>query len=292
MKSRITRIGLFIILVVAFVSCRDEIKLFDKLDRDTEVKLYFLSSQVMGPNIDKAKTDFQKKNESFYIDNPEAIKLIKQNWVYPVAEHFDNFIADYYLTYTEDGIYRGRISIDLQSGLAISGYGPSQFDIKNLEDLQDYIKPLKYQFFEFSNIQEARVFYTAIKDKHWLLPSPNDDEYYKWLEFEGECIVQINNKQFARDKDIKKAFDKYMPKRFPDTKLHYNIFRFTPQNSTVRICSNKDLSDKFPEEFHITIPWQKYSSIIIPLVNFDEQELKEVLFTSNIRKYKIIDKIE
>ena len=286
------KIFAFILLSIILFSCENKTELLEKTNIDNDVKFYFLSSEIMGPNIQKEKTEFHKKNSSFYIDSKEAIEILKQEWKYESVTNFDDFVADYYLTYSENGLYRGQISIDLNNEIAISGYGPTRFNRGSLESIQKYIKPLKTKFLQFKNLVEARIFYSKIKDKGWLLPSPNDNEYYKWLEFDGETIIQVNNKKFARDKDINKAFKKYMPKRFPNDKHYYNIFRFTPQNSTIRICSNSNLSERFPEEFHTIIEWKKYDAIILPLVNFDEQQLKEILFAFNITQYNIIDKIE
>jgi len=289
----LSRIVIFIILFIGLTSCQEEnVSLLNQIDETKSMKFLFLSSQIMGPNMEKKTTDFQEKNQSFYIDNPEAIKLIKQSWVFPVVKNFDNFSADYYLTYTENGTYRGKISIDLLNEMAVSGYGPTGFDYNKITELQKYIKPLKTKFLELHDLSEARRFYNAISNKNWILPSSNDEEYYKWLDFEGETIIQINNKKFARDKDLKKAFKKYMPKRFPNDKYHYNIFRFTMKNSNVRICSNKDLSEKFPEDFHLIIPWKKYNSIIIPLVDYNPEELKAILTQQRISHYKELDKIE
>ena len=289
----LSRIIIFSTLLISLISCQEkEIAIFEKIDENKPMKFYFISSQIMGPNLNKKETDFQLKNQSFFIDNPEAIKIMKQTWAFPVSEAFDNFSADYYLTYTENNIYRGKVSIDLLNKIAISGYGPTTFDYKRITELQKYIKPLRTKFLEFHDLKEARIFYKAIEKKNWILPSSNDSEYYKWLDFTGETIIQINNKKFARDKDLKKAFKKYMPLRFPKEKYDYNIFRFTPQNSNVRICSNIDLSDKFPEDFHIIIPWEKYNRIIIPLVNYDSKELDNILKNKQISNYKEIDKIE
>jgi len=282
---------IFVFLSSIFlISCQNKAILLDNIN--TNLEFYFISSEIMGPNTEKEQTNFQKKNNSFYIDNKEAVEILKKEWKYRSIKNFDNFVADYYLTYTENGIYRGEISIDLSNNIAVSGYGPTYFDARSLDKIQKYIKPLKTKFFEFTNLSEAKLFYKAIKDKHWILPSSNDVEYYKWTEFDGETIIQVNNKKFARDKDIKKAFDKYMPKQFPNDEYYYNIFRFTPQNSSIRICSNIDLSKKFPKEFHVIVPWKKYDNIIIPLINYNEIELTKILFAFNIQQYKIIDKIE
>jgi hypothetical protein len=104
--------------------------------------------------------------------------------------------------------------------------------------------------------------------------------------------VQVNNKQFARDKDIAKAFKKYMPIRFPDQEHHYNIFKFTNENSTIRICSQEDLSAKFPKDFHILIPWRTFNTVILPLVNFDKSRLEQLLNKIDTTDYRIINKIE
>jgi len=197
---------IFTLLSITFLSCNTKAELLENTKPENNVKFYFLSSDIMGPNIKKDKTNFQKKNSSFLIDNKIAIEILKQKWKYNSIEEFNEFTADYYLTYSENGIYRGKISIDLQNQIAISGYGPTKFDSKSLESIQEYIKPLKTKFLEFTDLKEARTFYDKIKDKDWLLPSPNDMEYYKWLEFDGETIIQVNNQKFARDKDINKAF--------------------------------------------------------------------------------------
>ncbi len=286
------KISLFFLSSIFLISCQNKAILLENINIDSNLEFYFISSEIMGPNTQKEKTDFQKQNASFYIDNKEAVKILKKEWQYESIKNFDNFVADYYLTYTENGKYRGKISIDLSNNIAVSGYGPTYFNKKSLNDIQKYIKPLKTQFFEFTDLSEARKFYNAIKNKNWILPSSNDIEYYKWTEFDGESIIKVNDKQFARDKDIKKAFKAYMPKRYPNDKFYYNIFRFTPQNSSIRICSNKDLSERFPKDFHVIVPWKKYDSIILPLINYDEKELKEIISGINIHQYKIIDKIE
>jgi len=283
---------LLIILSIFFISCDKEIALLNQLDTDKDVKFYFMSSEIMGPNNPHELSNFQNKNHSFYIDDKGTIEKIKETWVYNSTSSFDNFTADYFITYTEDGEYKGKISIDLENNIAISGYGPTNFDKEQLFGLDKFIKPLYTKFFNFENLEEARIFYNRIKDKKWLLPSPNDKEYYKWTEYEGECIVKVNNQKFARDKDINKAFKKYMPKKFSDIDIYYNIFRFTSQNSTIRICSNSDISNEFPEEFHVIIPWQKYNNIILPLVNFNNTELEQIINTENLSKFTIIDKIE
>ena len=286
-----TKLFIYILISISLFSCQENISLLKELDNSKDVKFYFISSKIMGPNTEKKATDFQKEYNSFYIDDKKAIEILKNNWKYPSSQTFDNFIADYDLTYTEDHIYRGKISIDLANNIAISGYGPTSFDSESLNEIKDYIKPLKIRFFEFNNLNEARLFYKEIPKK-WLLPSPNDEEYYKWTEYEGETIIQVNNKKFARDKDIKKAFKKYMPKRFADSKHYYNIFRFTSENSTVRICSNEDLSEKFPEDFRVIVAWKAYNAIILPLINFDESELNKIISNNQLSAYKIIDKIE
>jgi hypothetical protein len=288
----IYKILLYITIVYLITSCQNTPKLLNNLDTDQEIVFYFISSEKMGPNTNKELSNFQKENHSFYIDNKEAIQQLKKDWVYPSTNQFDNFIADYYISYTENGVYKGKISIDLKNNIAISGYGPTEFNNEDLLRLKEYIKPLNTKFFEFFDLFEARIFYKLIKDKNYLLPSPNNEEFYIWNEFKGECIIKVNNKKFARDKDIKKAFKKFMPKKFPNDKFHYNIFKFTTMNSTIRICSNKDLTSEFPEDFHLVIPWAPYSNIILPLVNFDEEYLNRIISENNLSKFRIIDKIE
>lgn len=279
-------------LCLALLSCTNKVTLLEELDCDNDVKLYFISSEQMGPNTGKQISEFQKKHSSFYIDDISTIEQLKEYWDFPVTKDFDAFTADYFLTYTENGEFRGKISLDLSNNIAISGYGPSEFDANTLLNLEDNIKTIEPQFFEFHNLKEARSFYKAIKDKQWLLPSPNDKEYYQWLNFDGESIIQVNNKKFARDKDINKAFEAYMPLRFQDHKFYYNIFRFTHENSTVRICSDQDLSERFPEDFHVSIPWKAYNSVILPLIQYDTKELQAILSQLQLHQYTIIDKIE
>lgn len=286
------KIVILLSLGLAIWSCTNKVELLDQLNPENNVKLYFISSEHMGPNTGKELPEFQKKQASFYIDDIVTIKQLKKNWRFPVTKDFDEFSADYVLTYTENGVFRGKISLDLAKNLAISGYGPSQFDQNSLSILKGKMKNLSPKFFEFHDLNEARCFYKAIKDKQWLLPSPNDKEYYQWMDFDGESIVQVNNKKFARDKDINKAFEAYMPLRFPDDVFYYNIFRFTPENSTIRICSNVDLSDRFPEEFHIRIPWKIYPSIVLPLLNYNQTELQAIITKNHLQHYTIIDKIE
>jgi hypothetical protein len=246
----------------------------------------------MGPNNNRDLHPFQSKHQSFYIDDKESIQKIKDLWQFNATTKIDDFTADYFISYTEDGIYRGKVSIDLVNGLAISGYGPSVFDIEKLTALEDQIKPLNHKFIEFTNIESARNFYKSIEDKQCLLPSENDEEFYIWTKYNGECIVQVNNKDFARDKDINKAFKAYMPKRFPNQDYHYNIFRFTAQNSTVRICSMEDLTSMFPKDFVQILAWQPFKTVILPLVNFDNHELEQILSNINKDDYRFIDKIE
>jgi len=286
------KIIFILIAIFSLSSCQENIALLSQLDTSKDIKFYFISSEIMGPNSRKNLSEFQTKNHSFYIDDKQSIEYIKEHWVYPSTKEFDNFIGDYTLIYTENGKYKGKISIDLEQNIAISGYGPTTFNETDLKVLEKKIKPLETRFFSFQDLNEARLFYSKIQNKNWLLPSPNDKEYYKWTEFEGECIIKINNKKFARDRDIEKALKKYLPKQFVNDKFYYNVFRFTTQNSTIRMCSNKDLSKKFPEDFHVIIPWKKYNNIIIPLVNFEQQKLQEILFAYNIKKYTIINKIE
>lgn len=275
-----------------FFSCEDKVHILAPINSQNNSKIYFLSSEAMGPNTNQYFSDFQKKNQSFYINDKNAIDLLKKIWVYDPAQNFDYFVANYYVCYTENNEYRGQIMIDLEHNLAISGFGPSLFNSHSLDTIQNYIKPLNSIFFEFFDLNQARNFYAAIKDKNWLLPTPNANEYYKWVEFDGECIIQVNNKKFARDKDIQKAFDKYMPLKFPNQQLDYNIFKFTSENSSVRICSNQDLTNQFPEEFHIIIPWKRYDKIIIPLINFNKSDLDTILSQKQINHYQIIDHIE
>lgn len=285
---------ILIILIIASIlaSCNNKAGLLKQLDTSKDIKFYFMSSEIMGPNNLHKISDFQEKHQSFYIDTPEAIELMKENWKYNSTSNFDNFTADYFITYTENGEYKGKISLDLENNIAISGYGPTSFDKEQLFMLGEYAKPIDSQFLKFNNLDEARIFYNLIKDKNWLLPSPNDEEYYKWAEYDGESIIKVNNKKFARDKDIKKAFKKYMPERFSKQDVYYNIFRFTSENSTVRICSNTDISNDFPEDFHVIIPWQKYSNIILPLVNYNNSELGDIIKTHQLSEFTIIDKIE
>ena len=140
------KILIYILLLINLVSCQDKVSLLKELDTNKNVKFYFLSSEIMGPNIEKEKTEFQKTNKSFIIEDHKALKILKQNWKFSSTEDFDNFSADYYITYTEDNIYRGKISIDLASELAVSGYGPTKFNNQRLHEIQDYIKPLTSKF--------------------------------------------------------------------------------------------------------------------------------------------------
>jgi len=289
---KINKIIIIIILSLAFISCDNKIALLNQLDTNKAVKFYFMSSEIMGPNNLHEISDFQKKHRSFYIENLDALELMKKNWKYNSTSDFDNFTADYFITYSENGEYKGKISVDLKNNIAISGYGPTNFDKQHLFMLDEYAKPINSKFFKFSNLKEARIFYNLIKDKNWLLPSPNDKEYYKWLEYEGESIIKVNNKKFARDKDINKAFKKFIPNKFPNQDIYYNIFRFTSENSTVRICSNTDLTKDFPEDFHVIIPWQKYNNIILPLIDFNTFDLDEIIKKHQLSEFTIIDKIE
>lgn len=281
----------FILILLTLFSCQKTIPLLGELDHKKDVKFYFLSSEIMGPNTTRELSDFQKEFGSFYIEDEKMIQVLKEQWAFAPVEQFDNFIADYYLTYTEDGIYRGKISIDIKNNLAVSGYGPTTFDKESLYDLKDVAKKLNPIFVQFEELDQARTFYQNV-DKSYLLASDNDTEFYKWVEFDGESILKVNNKQFARDIDINKAFKEYMPKRFAEEKHYYNIFRFTPENSTIRLCSNKDLSEKFPEDFYVKIPWKRYNTIILPLINISHEQFDAIIAKHQISKFKIIDKIE
>ncbi len=286
------QILLWIIISLTLSSCKDTVNIFEQLDTHKDVKIYFLSSEIMGPNNNRDLHPFQTKHRSFYIDDKASIQALKKLWQFKSTHQINHFTADYFISYTENGVYRGKISIDLVNGLAVSGYGPSEFDLETLQSLESHFKPLDYKFIAFDNLESARQFYNNIKDKQWLLPSENDEEFYMWTRYNGECIVQVNNKDFARDKDIKKAFEAYMPKRFPNTDYHYNIFRFTAQNSSVRICSMEDLSNKFPKDFKPILPWQPFKTVILPLVNYDNQQLEQELSLIDKKDYRFIDKIE
>jgi len=282
----------FLILILFLYSCHSKVELLQGADTNQKPMLLFISSEIMGPNSKSNLNDFQKMHASFYIDDPEAIKALKQKWVFKALEIPGQFEANYQIIYTEDGQFRSQTGVDIQANIAIGGFGPSEFDLSALESFKNHFKPLNYKFLSFDSLQHARRFYQNIKAFNWILPTANLQEYLQWVSFNGECIVQINNTQFARDKDVEKALKDYMPKRFVNDTVYYKLFRFTPENSTVRICSNADLSSKFPPEFKAAIPWKSYQNIIIPLIHFDEVQLNQILRSDTTLNFKVLDKIE
>ncbi len=282
----------FLISILFLYSCHSKVELLEGADTNQKPMLLFISSEIMGPNSKLNLNDFQKMHASFYIDNPEAIKALKQKWVFNALEIPEQFEANYQVIYTEDGQFRSQTGVDIQANIAIGGFGPSEFDLSALESFKNHFKPLNYKFLSFDSLQHARRFFQNIKAFNWILPTANLQEYLQWGSFNGECIVQINNAQFARDKDVEKALKDYMPKRFINDTVYYKLFRFTPENSTVRICSNADLSSKFPPEFKVAIPWKSYQNIIIPLIHFDEVKLNQILKSDTTLNFKVLDKIE
>ncbi|MBN2668870.1 MAG: hypothetical protein JXR60_06555, partial [Bacteroidales bacterium] len=251
-----------------------------------------LSSEIYGPNNGRALNATQQTFHSFYIDDAKTIAKLKNGWVFESSNIDQNFVPDYYLTYCENGQYRGKINLDLQEGKAVSGEGISLFNPDSLTKYKNAFKPLKTKFLSFTYRDDAIRFYKAISINNWFLPSPDDNEFYIWTQYKGECIVQINNKTFAREKDIEKALDAYLPKKFKNKDIHYKLFKFTNENSTVRICSQENLTAEFPDDFKVVLPFTPFENIVIPLINHDEQVLDIILTAMGSDTYRVLDKIE